>query len=206
MPATYDRDDNRPDPARVGLSNVVMDPNTLAHILAASRREEYAGADPAFYAFDPMTACDLTDFLRNPQRGGKQSGRIKLITRQILFTFDANHQLQVLNQQVNLAGGDNVVILQALASANNASSTVHNINLFDFELKDSQQFTLQPRSPLNLFASSDSGLPAKNLPAPWRGTNSRQASCWNRTGTSPAGADVINVYVNLLVAQVDTME
>lgn len=206
MGAPHDRDDLRPDPAGVGLQQFVADPQTRAQILALATKV----SDPAFFPFDPLTAAYLTDWLRNPQYGGKQSGKIRLVYRQAKFTFNSTNPTAILSQRIDLAGGDNLVMMACLADANDGSSTRYDLYKFDLEIKEGATFISRPLSPLNLYASADSGLPAKLLPEPWRGQNSRYVSVYNRTGLTPGGGGqnptVINLYLNFYCAQVDTME
>lgn len=206
MPAPYDRDDGRPDPAGVGLQNFVSDPQTRGQILALATKV----SDPAFFAFDPLTAAYLTDWLRNPEFGGKKSGKIKLVYRQAKFTFDATNPTALTNQRLDLAGGDNLIMMACLADANNGSSTQYDLYKFDLEIKDGQTFITRPKAPLNLYASATAGLPAKLLPEPWRGANSRYFSVYNRTGLTPGGGGqnptTIDLYLNFYCAQVDTAE
>jgi hypothetical protein len=206
MGAPYDRDDLRPDPAGIGLQNIVFDQNTRANLLAQACKV----SDPVFFPYDPLTGADLTDFLRNPMRGGKPGGRVRLVYRQYKATFDASNPTQILSQRVDLAGGDNLVMLACLADANDGSSTRYDLYKFDLDIKDGQTFTIRPQAPLNLYASADAGLPAKLLPEQWRGANARYISVYNRTGIVPGSGGgaptAITVYLNFYCAQVDTME
>lgn len=141
--------------------------------------------DPAFYMFDPQTAREMTEFLRNdPAVGGWKGQPVRFFNRQLDFSSLANGSSATDTLKIN--GGLNAVIITFAASATTSTGsprTSLNTDLIDIKQLDAARFEEIQQAPLSNVSGSGA-LPSRFPPQKWIGNVDRLVTMTNYTGST----------------------